>query len=118
MRDLDCVRITPSDERCGESVLALLAEAERQLAAFHRAVLSLHGPEEARNAAEDWLRELEKTDAANEPIVWRRIAQAATGCLATRLVDGGHASARGARWKLMRLRAQRLLQTAEPCEAQ
>jgi len=51
MRDLENTRIKSSDEqRYGAGTPSRLAEAERQLAAFHQAVLSLHGPEEAQKA--------------------------------------------------------------------
>ncbi len=52
---------------------------------FHQAVLSLHGPEEAQCAAEDWLHELETTAMHNNPIHWRRISLAAADGLALRL---------------------------------
>lgn len=64
-----------------------LQEAERELAAFHKAVLKMHGPEEAQRAADDWIRELEATDANEAPANWRRISVAAAGRLASRLVN-------------------------------
>ncbi len=117
MGDLVNARIKSGDEGCGAGTSSLLEEAERQLAAFHQAVLSLHGPEEAQRAAEDWLHELETTAAHNEPIHWRRIFLDAADRLASRLVDGKHSPIYEHRWQVMRLQTQRLLQCAHPCEA-
>ena len=45
----------------------LMVIAERELGAFIRAVTELFGPEQARLAAQDWVDELELTDALPGP---------------------------------------------------
>ena len=52
-------RQSPKDQRgiCGD----LMKMAERELAAFFRAVTERFGLEQAEVSAEDWLRELEAT---------------------------------------------------------
>ncbi len=117
MGGLENAHIDSGDGECGAGAPSLLVEAERQLAAFHQAVLSLHGPEEAQCAAEDWLHELETTAMHNNPIHWRRISLAAADGLALRLTNGEHPSTHERRWQLMRLQVQRLLQCTHPCEA-
>jgi hypothetical protein len=116
MHDLENDCIKSSDAECGAGALPLLVEAERQLAAFHQAVLSLHGPEEAQCAAEDWLHELE-TAAHNEPIHWRRISLAATDRLASRRANGEHPSAHERSWRMFQRGTRQLLQRPQPCEA-
>jgi hypothetical protein len=117
MRDLENTRIKSSDEqRYGAGTPSRLAEAERQLAAFHQAVLSLHGPEEAQKASEDWLRELE-TAAPNEPIHWRHISLVAADRLASRLVGNEHGATLGRSWQMIQRGTRQLLQCAQPCEA-
>ncbi len=44
MGGLENAHIDSGDGECGAGAPSLLVEAERQLAAFHQAVLSLHGP--------------------------------------------------------------------------
>lgn len=115
MGGLENAHIDSGDGECGAGAPSLLVEAERQLAAFHQAVLSLHGPEEAQCAAEDWLHELETTAMHNNPIHWRRISLAAADGLAQRLPQLPSQSMER-RWQLMRLQVQRLLQCTHPCE--
>ncbi len=116
MRDLENAHIDSSDEECGAGTPSSLAEAERQLAAFHQAVLSLHGPEEAQHATEDWLHELE-TAAHNEPIHWRRISLATADRLASRRANGEHPSEHELSWRMFQPGTRQLLQCAQPCEA-
>jgi hypothetical protein len=116
MHDLENDFITSSDAECGAGAPFLLLEAERQLAAFHQAVLSLHGPEEAQRAAEDWLHELE-TRAHNEPIDWRRISLAAGDRLASRLTNGAHPPTLERSWRMFQRGTRQLLQCTQPCEA-
>lgn len=59
--------------------------AEQELAAFHRAVAELYGPQEAARAADDWLRAFESTSGKSDQFSWRSVAQAASSRLATRL---------------------------------
>jgi hypothetical protein len=65
----------------------LMVIAERELAAFIRAVTELFGPEQARLAAEDWVDELELMDALPGPTRrdWRSATVAASAELARRL---------------------------------
>jgi hypothetical protein len=67
--------------------LESMERAERELAAFMAAVTDSFGSEQAGLAAEDWLDELETSDAL--PGVgagsWRRITIAAAARLATRV---------------------------------
>lgn len=116
MDDLVKARINASDGECGPDTRSLLAEAERQLAAFHQAVLSLHGPEAAQRAAEDWLHELE-TAAHDEPIHWGRVTLAAVDRLASRLTDSEHPPTHENSWRIFQGGTRQLLQCAHPCEA-
>jgi hypothetical protein len=61
--------------------------AERELAAFHQAVLETYGPQEAIRAAQDWIEALERLDvpAAAAPSGWRRATRAAAQSLAFRV---------------------------------
>jgi hypothetical protein len=62
----------PSNQNsaCAEVV----AMAERELTAFFAAIKELFGSEQADRSAEDWLRELNATDALPSSIhEWRRI---------------------------------------------
>jgi hypothetical protein len=65
----------------------LLASAERELSAFITAVNNLFGVEQARQAGEDWMEELEQTDFSNAApfIQWRRVTIAAASRLAGRV---------------------------------
>jgi hypothetical protein len=65
----------------------LMVIAERELAAFIRAVTELFGPEQARLAAEDWVDELELMDALPGPTrrAWGAVTIAASAQLARRL---------------------------------
>jgi len=66
-------------------MVRLLASAERELSAFVIAVDELFGAEQARQAAENWMEELERTDWLSQApaIDWRKVTIAA----AARLVD-------------------------------
>lgn len=61
--------------------------AERELAAFARAVEELFGPEQARQSIEDWMEELESMDWRSQETVrdWRRLTIAAAARLAGRV---------------------------------
>ena len=69
------------------SLPALCAGAERELAAFARAVQALFGPEQARQAIEDWMEELESMDWRSQETVrdWRGLTIAAAARLARRI---------------------------------
>jgi hypothetical protein len=62
-----------------------LALAERELSAFVTAVHQLFGADQASQAGDIWIEELERTDWPSEaPIIdWRKVTIAAAG----RLVD-------------------------------
>jgi hypothetical protein len=65
---------------CQEGQMAqLLASAERELSAFFRAVNQLFGAEQARKAAKNWIKELERMDWRSGPSVtgWRKVTIAA-----------------------------------------
>ena len=63
-----------------------LASAERELAAFVAAVNELFDAEQARQAAENWIEEFERTDWLNDvrAIEWRRVTIAAASRLGAR----------------------------------
>jgi len=64
----------------------VMNRAERELAAFFRAVKELFGPEQAELAVEDWLQELVAIDGP--PVAtreWRRVTVNAARRLAGRL---------------------------------
>ena len=68
-----------------ESMAQHLALAERELSAFVTAVHQLFGAEQAWQAGDIWIEELERTDWPSEALVidWRKVTIAAAG----RLVD-------------------------------
>jgi hypothetical protein len=69
-----------------ESCADITRMAERELAAFFNAVKKLFGPNQAELAANDWLQELEITDALPVAVRgWRLITINAAKRLATRL---------------------------------
>jgi hypothetical protein len=67
----------------GKSIAQHMASAERELSAFVTAVRQLFGPEQARQAANNWMEELEQTDWTCEaqPIDWRSVTIAAAARL-------------------------------------
>jgi hypothetical protein len=73
--------------RSHEAGAELMLIAERELAAFIRAVTELFGPEQARLAAEGWVDELELMDALPGPTRrdWGSVTVAASARLAGRL---------------------------------
>ena len=70
-------------------VADLMTTAERELAAFYEAVFKRYGLKEARNAAQDWIEEMETMDWAAEwaPPNWRHGTIAAADSLAFRIID-------------------------------
>lgn len=66
---------------------ALGSDAEKELAAFARAVQELFGPEQARQAIEDWMEELESVDWRSQKTVrdWRGLTTSAAVRLARRV---------------------------------
>jgi hypothetical protein len=70
------------DPACGD----LMTMAERELAAFFRAVTELFGPEQAEASAEDWLHELTAIDGLPASTrQWRRLTFQALARLARRV---------------------------------
>ena len=67
--------------------MKLLSMAERELAAFLRAVEESYGPQQAALSAEDWLEEFESFDRQPEitDSDWRQVTIAAAVRLANRL---------------------------------
>jgi hypothetical protein len=65
----------------------LLNLAERELAAFARAVSETFGPEHVRQSVEDWIEELELMDWPQARPVpdWRHVTVAAAARLASRV---------------------------------
>ncbi len=71
----------------GEADPDFLVMAERELAAFARAVKELFGPEQERQSIEDWMQELESIDWSTREVItdWRDISIAAALRLADRV---------------------------------
>ena len=69
----------------------LVQMAERELGAFMTAVTELHGPQQARIAAEDWIYAFESTNErfGSTTSEWRKVTIIAASRLATRLVESG-----------------------------
>jgi hypothetical protein len=67
-------------------MVPLLASAERELSAFIAAVNELFDAELARQAADNWMEELEQTDwPSDAPVIdWRRVTIAAASRLGGR----------------------------------
>lgn len=74
------------EDSASSSAESLCPHAERELAAFARAVQELFGPEQARQAIEDWIEKLELTDCRIPEAVrdWRGLTIAAAVRLASR----------------------------------
>lgn len=70
-----------------------LRTVERAFGAFYTAVLRAYGPEEAKEAASDWIEALERMDcgadggADHEFADWRPVTIAAASCLAARVTN-------------------------------
>ena len=80
--------ISAADQDRGraQSMVRLLASAERELSAFVAAVNELFDSEQARQAADNWVEELEQTDwPSDAPVMdWRRVTIAAAARLGFR----------------------------------
>ena len=72
---------------CAQFTAAVLPIAEKELAAFARAVTELFGAEQARRAVEDWIEELELSDwpTGSAPPDCRQVTIAAAARLANRV---------------------------------
>jgi hypothetical protein len=73
---------------------SLMFMAEREFAAFTRAVTELFGPEEARLSAEDWLNEVASTSCLPGPTTreWRMVTVASLARLTIRMATDLHDS--------------------------
>jgi hypothetical protein len=95
MQKVPCaLSVTYMMQRTKENSVATALEvlyscAERELAAFARAVEELFGPEQARLSIEDWMEELESMDWRSQMTVGdlRGLTIAATVRLASRVVS-------------------------------
>ena len=87
MREAKAFAIDPAAGSCIPPEAGLLAGAERELAAFARAVNDLFGSEQAQRAAEDWIEELELMDLPTGKAApdWRCLTIAAASRLANRV---------------------------------
>lgn len=76
-----------TEQTCVALTAELLPNAEKELAAYARAVLELFGSEQAQQSVEDWLEELESIDLPAEGAIpdWRRLTMAAASRLAVRV---------------------------------
>jgi hypothetical protein len=74
------------EQSCVELAAELVPDAEKELAAYARAIRELFGSEQARQSIEDWMAELESTDLPAGGAIpdWRRVTIAAAGRLAIR----------------------------------
>ena len=75
-------------------VANLLKTAERELAAFYTAVAGRYGAEEARRAANDWIKEMQTMDWPLDGVVpnWRLVSIVAANCLASRVIESSRNS--------------------------
>jgi hypothetical protein len=80
------ISATDQEEACAWLMAHLLASAEMELSAFVAAVNELFDAEQARQAAENWIEELARTDWPSEAPVndWRRVTIAAVARLVGR----------------------------------
>lgn len=80
-----------TEESCAELAAKLMPEAERELAAYARAVQELFGSEQVGQSIEDWMAELELTDWECGAAIpdWSRITIAAAKRLAMRFPRPG-----------------------------
>jgi hypothetical protein len=73
-----------TEQTCVSLTAELLPNAEKELAAYARAVQKMFGSERARRSVEDWIKELELMDwPAGTTPNWRMITIAAAGRLAS-----------------------------------
>ena len=89
MCDKKTSSIVHAQEASVERVAELMTTAEMELAAFYEAVFRQYGLQEAKNAAQDWIEELEMMDwpADWALLNWRHVTITAADCLALRIID-------------------------------
>jgi hypothetical protein len=94
MCDEEKNRIVATQRAPAGLVPDLLMTAERELAAFYTAVLRRYGPEGARRAAYDWIKELETMNWPLNGAVpnWRRVSIMAADCFSSRLIESSQNS--------------------------
>ena len=98
MCDRKAASIVSSVQASSSPVDKLVAAAERELAAYYTAISATYGPEEAMQAAHDWIEELERADKEELKCVprnvagslpnWRGVTISAARRLASRVVHG------------------------------
>ena len=90
MNERQPIRLYEWKDSHSPAVAELMVIAERELGAFISAVTELFGPEQARLATEDWVKEVELMDALPGPTwrEWGSITVAASVQLARRLNTG------------------------------
>jgi len=82
---------------CAQFTAVVLPIAEKELAAFARAVAELFGAEQARRAVEDWMEELELSDWPTGPA--HADCRQVTIAAAARLANRVNSRFRTSRWK-------------------
>ena len=82
----EMISAADQDRGRARSMVRLLVSAERELSAFVAAVNELFDAELARQAADNWMEELEQTDwPSDAPVIdWRRVTIAAAARLGGR----------------------------------
>ena len=82
----EMISAADQDRGRAQSMVRLLASAERELSSFVAAVNELFDAELARQAADNWMEELEQTDWPSDApaIDWRRVTIGASARLGGR----------------------------------
>lgn len=77
----------------GNDLTKIVANAEREIASFHKAVLEKYGPSEARLALLDWLDIMESLESLPDKTIryWRQVTIMAASRLAGRVCSIGSA---------------------------
>ena len=90
MHQEKALSIGKTTDGCDQLTSEILPTAARELAAFARAVREQYGGEQARQAIEDWIAELELSDWPNgwSTLDCRRVTIAAAARLAQRINPG------------------------------
>ncbi len=84
-----------SEMHSSQDCLETLKNAEKEISSFYRAVLELHGKQQAQDAARDWIELMEAmTSPIDETIrYWRRVTIIAADRLASRICHATHSTA-------------------------
>ncbi len=78
-----------------QDCLETLKNAEREISSFYRAVLELHGKQQAQKAARDWIELMEAMTSPMDATIryWRRVTILAADRLASRICHAMHSTA-------------------------